>query len=369
MAVNLDEAAFRFLQEQTVTQGISDGVFGARLCVFVCSVFLIIFYMFQYYQKKCNAHPIYVQSVTALVYCLATFASTDFLFIRLANSQGEVLEVAIGRYLFWIMTCPVIIANINILLNIMTPEDVELSRISFMMVKDIVLMSFGVLGAIQTEPALKWTFIMGSFAIGGALMYDLYHLVKSKMPLFKSLEGNCWNWILVVMSTFSLSWGIFPLLYVLGPPGLKLIGPQGDRIGHAVGDLFAKNLFGFTCWYVRFVVFAPHTKRLRAARAVAPYRRGQISASKLAQLEALSSDKKKRGDINRKHSRIVIIEPRIELQRLFSLMLSEASIQIEFAFDLATASKIVRREKIGFFDGMLINLGVAFNNRGETTQF
>jgi len=339
------------------------GVFGARLCVFVCSAFLIAFYLFQFSNGRCNAHPIYVQSVTLIVYALAAFGDTNYLFTTIENSQGEKVQLALGRYLFWIMTCPVIISNVNTLLNIFTPDDIDLPKITFMMCKDIILMCFGILGAVQTSESLKWTFIVFSFLVGGWLLRDIFRTMFRKKSFFTPYE-RCWEWIILVMTVFLFSWGVFPVLYMIGPPALNLTSPEADKIGHACGDLFAKNFFGFTCWYVRYVVLDEHVKNFKNSRAVTPY--GSVPKHVIY---GGGSQRKRKPMLGRKHLHVIVVEQKIELQRLFTLMMQEAGVICHFAFDLKMAARMLKREHLGTFTAVLIDLDVAKESRVLTQRF
>lgn len=362
----------RVLQTQPTTdETVSQGVAGASLCVFSCSTALICFYGFQYRNGRCNLHPIYVQFVTFCVYSLACFGTTDFLYIPIENHAGDVFDLAIGRYLFWMMTCPVIISNVNILLNLMTPDDLELGHVTFMMVKDIVMIAFGVLAAMQKNVTLKWIFNLASYFVCFWLVVDLLAMIREKKKHF-IVHERCWEWVLAVMTYFFFAQSLFIFLYAFGPPCFNLMGPDGDKIGHSVGDLFAKNLFGFFAWYVRFVVLEPFVKRIRSARAVTPFQRGSdaMAPHKMRNVSFLNrKTNSKRTKAGPRAPRVLIVEPRIEIQRLFMFILRDAGIEGEIAFDLETASKIVRRDPLTHYDAIVLNLTIAFENRVDTQKF
>ncbi|GBG24568.1 Hypothetical Protein FCC1311_007872 [Hondaea fermentalgiana] len=350
---------------------VSQGVAGARLCVFSCSIALLCFYTFQWRIGRCNLHPIYVQFVTFCVYILSCFGTTDFLYIPVVDHAGVTFDLAIGRYLFWMMTCPVIISNVNILLNIMTPDDIELPQVTFMMVKDIVMIAFGVLAAMQQNITLKWIFNLASYFVCFWLVADLIVLMNEKKKFFMVYE-RCWEWIFAVMIYFFCAQSLFIFLYAVGPPCFNIMGPDGDRIGHSVGDLFAKNLFGFFAWYVRFVVLDPHVKRIRGARAVSPYQTRPVTATDQTSNRVSFLGRKtntKKTTAGPRPPRLLIVEPKIELQRLFMFILRDAGIEGEIAFDLESATKIIRRDSLTHYDAILLNLTVAFEQRIATQKF
>ncbi|CAK9108303.1 Uncharacterized protein SCF082_LOCUS50377 [Durusdinium trenchii] len=335
-----------------VDENLPEGVFGARLCVFVCSMFLLAFYAFQTFHGKCNKHPIYVQSVTAITYGLASFGKVDFLFTNFQDSEGNVIELALGRYLFWIMTCPVIISNLCILVNTLTPSDLDFGDTTFVMVKDIVLMNFGILGAFQTDTFLKATFITLAFLTSFWMLFDLWNEMMAKKKYFVPHKG-AWAWIKLVAALFVSTWAIFPVLYVLGPPMLNIISPAADHIGHAIGDLFAKNFSGFVSWYVRWIYLAPFADQARDKRAISPYH----SSTAEIMLGSVGSKRRKKPLLGATYLRVLVVEPKVEMQRLFFLLLKEANVDVEFAFNLAGAEKQLKRERLGVFDVCMVNLG------------
>jgi len=60
---------------------------------------------------------------------------------------------------------------------------------------------------------------------------------------------------------FFISWGMFPLLFLMGPEGFKHINASWSTILHSVADLFSKNLWGFYAWYLRIQVREYHRKK------------------------------------------------------------------------------------------------------------
>lgn len=355
----------------SVDDELPSGVFGARLCVFVCSAFLILFYSFQFQAKRCNLSPIFVQLVTVTYYCISTFGSTSYLVLNVEDPDNSThFQFMLGRYIFWMLTCPMIISNLCVLLNILTPDMLDLGHITLLMVKDIFLMCFGILGAAQSTMGIKAAFVSASFLFAAWLAYDIINLAIARRKYFMAHQ-YCWNWMIVVIVLFMVSWTVFPVLFVVGPPLLDISSSGADQIGHAVGDLFAKNCFGFVVWYVRFVVLEPYTTRNAMHRSVSPYASNLSSKQiKLGEIsdEALRT-KRIRRHIGRRSPAVLIVEPRIEMQRLFSLMLNQAGIITEFAFDINMAVHMLKRDHLGTYHVVFVNLSVPTEKRVEIQRF
>ncbi|GBG24569.1 Hypothetical Protein FCC1311_007882 [Hondaea fermentalgiana] len=370
----IDDADMMFEEPRFLaTNELPSGVFGARLCVFVCSAFLLLFYSAQWQAKRCNLAPIFVQMVTCVYYCLSTFVTTSYmnLDVRADVNSEEHFEFALGRYIFWMMCCPVIISNMCVLLHLFVPDLLDMGKTIFMMVKDIFMICFGMLGAAQTEPALKGVFVGAATLIALWLAYDMIKLAAMRKKHFVAHSEGAWNWIIFALLTFFVSWTFFPVLYFIGPPVFNLVDEATDKIGDAVGDLFAKNMCGFLVWYVRFVVLEPYTSRYAAQHAVSPY--ASNLTAKQIKMGDISEDALKqrriRRTIGRRSPAVLIIEPRIEMQRLFSLMLNQTGIITEFAFDVNMAVNMLKRDHLGTYHVIFVNLSVSAEKRVDIQRF
>jgi len=335
----------------------TSGVFAASLMVFSTSLGLVIFYLYQFYLGRCNIHPIYVQSITMIVYALAAFSETEYSFVDVVHSDGSVLHLALGRYLNWIMTCPVILANTEGLIFIFRPEELTVPRITFLLMKDLLLISFGILASMQNDDALKYTFVGVAFIISGFLVKEiLQDLFENKRFLIQ--YENAWESVVAIFCLFFVSWGVFPVLYLIGPPCFNLISESTDIIGHACADLFAKNLLGVSIWFTRFNIMAPALRQFKNEnRSVVP--RGITNA------HLISKHENSRKLFSRRKTLILVVDQRPEVQRLFNYMMEQVDVFCEFAFDLDSAKKMIKKEPNGTYTAVLINLEKKFDDEGR----
>lgn len=52
---------------------------------------------------------------------------------------------------------------------------------------------------------------------------------------------------------YFISWLLFPILFMIGPESFNLIDMEASNALHAIGDIFAKNLFGYLAWKFHWV--------------------------------------------------------------------------------------------------------------------
>jgi len=56
------------------------------------------------------------------------------------------------------------------------------------------------------------------------------------------------------MALLMVSWILFPILYIVGPECFGLISNQFSIIGHVIGDIISKNLWGLMAWKLRLKI-------------------------------------------------------------------------------------------------------------------
>lgn len=63
------------------------------------------------------------------------------------------------------------------------------------------------------------------------------------------------TWIIVMGTIFFTSWGVYPILFIFGQEGFRLIShPLANGLMGAT-DLISKNLWGFMGWKLRRMLF------------------------------------------------------------------------------------------------------------------
>jgi len=140
-----------------------------------------------------------------------------------------------SRYVAWQLTCPVLLSFI--VTSVLKKKNVRIN-IQVLMLLQFILLS-GMTASLLVDMSMKIMFVcMASF---GFLYLDYY--LFSNRPTDKTREKS--THLLVF---FTSSWTLFPILFILGPEMTGVMPFEYTLIGHAIGDLISKNLFGILAW-------------------------------------------------------------------------------------------------------------------------
>ncbi|GBG23965.1 Programmed cell death protein 2 [Hondaea fermentalgiana] len=342
------------------------------------SVMLVIFYLYQWHYGRSTLYSIYVQVVTALVYGLAAVGKGDWMFARVAFGD-EIRQVALGRYIVWMVTCPVMLFGFFGLISMLGPN-VEPVKVNFMVMKDLLVMAFGVTATFQENQTVQYIFLACAITTVLVFMTDVYYLERVRQEYFA--QGDLLVWLHGITALLFISWGIFPLMYFLGPPVLNIMSHEGDVIGHAIGDLIGKNLFGFGMWYMRYNKLLPYIQSQGNAVCVytgyeldpeshmVRYSTHMVVPTPEHDEEEGESEKEKSRVWNAEQRvKILIIEPAVSFQRLFMYMLKDVNVDAEMALDLNHAKSILRRGRVDDFETILVNLTTHFDRPNALKEF
>lgn len=340
---------------------------AARLVTALTSCTLVCFYSYQYSKGRCTLYSIYVQSITAIVYGVSATGQTAFLYAPMVFGT-EIRKVMLGRYLVWVSTCPTILFGFLAVFSLMGPP-VKPSKINFMVMKDLITLAAGVMSTFQTNNALKGFFLAIAVLVASGFLYELWVLEKVRHAYF---EGKLWYWLRGTTLVFLTSWGIFPLLFFIGPPVLNISSFNGDVIGHAIGDLLAKNLFGFLLWWMRYKVILPHLEgKGIETSTIEVYNPGfQKTTDTVGRTSALVVPRKTKDTKYHafKHTQVLVVESSIAYQRLIMYVLEEIGVDYVMAFDVVQAKQYLRRGHLDDFDAVLVNLSRYWSAPAEMTE-
>lgn len=211
--------------------------------VIVLSAFLTGFYVIQKMRNKCGNEVIYVSAVTALVYSSKLLSGKSFTWVTIEDG----VEVPLGRYFSWLLTCPVLLIHI-LRVHSCVGKPVPESTQNFIIILDQVVIVFGSYAALSVG-TVKWIFFIVALSCGLTLFAQIVNLSIQNYEKFPS-ESR----VLIIAWTglYLLSWGINPIIWVIGTPGLRLISQSMDITLTSIMDVLSKNLFGFVSWYLRW---------------------------------------------------------------------------------------------------------------------
>ena len=119
--------------------------------VALTSVLLLLFYFVQFLRSKCDWEVAYIQLVTVVNY--GSLVVTDWNVIFYTTAYGE--DFALGRYLSWLMTCPVIIIQYMRLYSTFGPG-YDVHKTNSLVVKDLVMNILGIYSVLAQNIILKY---------------------------------------------------------------------------------------------------------------------------------------------------------------------------------------------------------------------
>lgn len=170
---------------------------------------------------------------------LAAIAGIAFLaYVAMSLRIGTVTvagdTVDLARYVQWILATPLIVVYLGLLAGI--------SRrfLGGLVVLDVLVMVAGLAGALTTGAAKWGSFLLGS-VVYVVLLYGLLGAIREAVadrpaPV-RSLFAKLRNLTVVI-------WTFYPLVWLLGPPGLDLVSYEIEVLVITYADLIAKVGFG-----------------------------------------------------------------------------------------------------------------------------
>ena len=197
----------------------------------------LIFYTLQIRSgKRGGWEPVYVSMVEFLAYFISFLLPDEYSFLPLGERS-----VPVFRYVSWLTTCPIIL---KVLVTIMTEtgKTPDHNLILQLMLGITWIELFGFMGNLY-DGFFKDVCI----ALACCGMLVLYYAIFQTWTNNKdTLDRLKQRYELVVL--LLVSWLLFPAFYILGPNMMKIVNNQISVIGHVVGDLLAKNIWGMLAW-------------------------------------------------------------------------------------------------------------------------
>lgn len=319
--------------------------------VFATAAMLVCFYFYQYMQNRCAWEVAYVQLVTAINYGLGTFAPISLTVIVLSDGRF----FAIGRYFGWLATCPVILIQLYALMAFYGPP-IDPHAVYFTVIKDLCVTTCGILAAVTPDFTKKWIlFCIGMFLCLW-LFLGLVELVQTRKKYFPKQTHI---YLVSIVWITIVTWSTFPLMFLLGFPGLNVVGYRLDVIATSLGDLFSKCFAGLFTWNIRWNVIEPLLQKENRTT-----REPKIKPIKAQ--DWLLVGKPNRHMVS---LRVLVIDANSAYQRLLELLIKQIDGEAIGAFDIRSARKVLMRQSIDEVDVVLVNLAYFRRFRKELLSF
>jgi len=253
-----DRCVINYLKEGS--EGEKSGALGLAWFAAVLSIFMFIFYTWQFYTATCGWEVVFVSIMEGLYYVADIFFHDQIPF-TLFLADGATVPMV--RYTEWLLTCPVLLIHLS---NITGLQDEYSPRTMKVLTADQGTLIFGILAAMSSKGLKIFFFLCGAtfgvttFYTAAQIYIEAYYQVPKGQPQ-KAVRWMTWSYF--------MSWPLFPVFFLAGPVGFGHLNKHGDSIAHAIIDMLSKNLWGILGWYLRYTIHVHiamnghHTKRVR----------------------------------------------------------------------------------------------------------
>ncbi|PNH09255.1 hypothetical protein TSOC_004141 [Tetrabaena socialis] len=195
------------------------------------SALILVFYAYQTWKATCGWEEIYVCAIEFTKVIIEFFHEFDEPAMLMLSSGARVQWLRYGE---WLLTCPVILIHLS---NLTGLKDDYNKRTMRLLVSDIGTIVWGATSAMSKGYVKIVFFLLG--CCYGANTF--FHAAKAYHTVPK---GNCRLIVRCMAWLFFVSWGMSPILFVLGPEGFGHLTVYGSTIGHTIIDVMSKNCWG-----------------------------------------------------------------------------------------------------------------------------
>lgn len=188
--------------------------------------------------------PIYVSFVEFVAYLGALVFPPGYAFVVFGS-----VTIPLFRYVSWLTTCPIIL---KVLVSVISPQNmVDYDLVVRLMLTITWVELLGFMGAMYTGTA-KVCCIIGSVIV---CVY-MYYCICAKWNKSCQVNMKFRKERFELLALLMVSWTLFPILYIIGPECFGLISNPVSIIGHVIGDIISKNLWGLLAWKLRLRLLA-----------------------------------------------------------------------------------------------------------------
>jgi bacteriorhodopsin len=167
------------------------------------------------------------------------------MYMALAINQGNVAveggrTVYYARYLTWSMTTPLLLLSLaSVALRGGLGQNVPL--VAGLIGADVYMILTGLVAELSGSPN-KYIWYAVSTAAFLAMLYLIWGPLRAEADSQDPPRRTLWERLALVLSVL---WCGYPLVWLVGPPGLGLIPPAGQNFAFVTLDLLAKVGWGF----------------------------------------------------------------------------------------------------------------------------
>nr|7C86_A Chain A, Sensory opsin A,Channelrhodopsin (ChR) chimera between ChR1 & ChR2 [Chlamydomonas reinhardtii]7E6X_A Chain A, Archaeal-type opsin 1,Archaeal-type opsin 2 [Chlamydomonas reinhardtii]7E6Y_A Chain A, Archaeal-type opsin 1,Archaeal-type opsin 2 [Chlamydomonas reinhardtii]7E6Z_A Chain A, Archaeal-type opsin 1,Archaeal-type opsin 2 [Chlamydomonas reinhardtii]7E70_A Chain A, Archaeal-type opsin 1,Archaeal-type opsin 2 [Chlamydomonas reinhardtii]7E71_A Chain A, Archaeal-type opsin 1,Archae len=212
---------------------------------FALSALCLMFYGYQTWKSTCGWEEIYVATIEMIKFIIEYFHEFDEPAVIYSSNGNKTVWL---RYAEWLLTCPVILIHLSNLTGLANDYN---KRTMGLLVSDIGTIVWGTTAALSKGYVRVIFFLMG-LCYG---IYTFFNAAKVYIEAYHTVpKGRCRQVVTGMAWLFFVSWGMFPILFILGPEGFGVLSVYGSTVGHTIIDLMSKNCWGLLGHYLRVLI-------------------------------------------------------------------------------------------------------------------
>eukprot|EP01024_Parvocaulis_polyphysoides_P072744 TRINITY_DN926_c1_g1_i5.p1 TRINITY_DN926_c1_g1~~TRINITY_DN926_c1_g1_i5.p1 ORF type:complete len:249 (+),score=30.95 TRINITY_DN926_c1_g1_i5:66-812(+) len=154
-------------------------------------------------------------------------------------------QVVYARYIDWVLTTPLL------LLDLVLMTKMRGVTVAWIMVADVFMVIFGILGAFEPEHKFKWVYFIAGCVMQAVLTWGMLS-VTWKQDLQKSKEYQ--QSYISLLTFLIVLWVCYPVVWAFGS-GTGLLDVDWEAILMGILDVLAKPCFAVGCLIAHETIF------------------------------------------------------------------------------------------------------------------
>ncbi|WP_200910484.1 bacteriorhodopsin [Sphingomonas sp. Leaf34] len=159
----------------------------------------------------------------------------------LINGDGSATYLA--RYVDWSVTTPILLSGLVLLAF---HEDAKTGEVggylTSVIVLDILMIVTGLISSLAAQSAAKWIWYGWSCVAFLGVLYLLWGPLRSQALSRGAALGTAYAKTLMFLTVI---WFLYPIVFLIGPEGLKLITDPASVWAFLIMDVVAKVVYAF----------------------------------------------------------------------------------------------------------------------------
>ena len=177
-----------------------------------------------------------VPFIAATAYLAMTFGIGT-----LVNFNGSVTYLAL--YADWSVTTPILLASLVLLAFHERGRTGEVGGyLTAIIVLDVLMIVTGLISSLAVVPALKWVWYLWSCAAFLGVLYLLWVPLRAMAVERGEALGTAYQKNVAFLTVI---WFLYPIVFLIGPEGLKIISDPTSVWAILIMDVLAKVVYAF----------------------------------------------------------------------------------------------------------------------------